>query len=342
MTSLSYRDAGVDIDAGTQAVQLMKAAVQSTYGPEVLAGLGAFGGLFDVSALKNMAQPVLVASTDGVGTKTTIAAALGRFETIGLDLVNHCVNDILVQGARPLFFLDYIAASRLQPEMVATVVGGLAEACRAVGCVLLGGETAEMPGVYEAGEFDLVGTMVGVVERAQIIDGRAIVPGNALIGLASSGLHTNGYSLARRIFAGWDLQAVTPELGQPLGDVLLKPHRAYLNEISKLQAAGVTLKGMAHITGGGLIDNLPRIFPPGVAARIRRGSWPIPPIFQLMQRLGQVSQAEMARIFNLGVGMALVIPAAQVDLALGLLPGEGWLIGEMVMHRSGALVEIGD
>ncbi len=341
MSAISYREAGVDIEAGNKAVQLMKSAVQATYGPEVLAGLGAFGGLFDASALKQMAAPVLVASTDGVGTKTKIAAALGRFDTIGQDLVNHCVNDILVQGARPLFFLDYIAASRLQPEMVAAVVGGLAAACREVGCALLGGETAEMPGVYEAGEFDLAGTIVGVVDRAQIIDGRSLIPGDALIGLASAGLHTNGYSLARRIFRDWDLQVVVPELGAPLGEVLLKPHRAYLSEVRRLQAAGITLKGLAHITGGGLIDNLPRIFPAGVSAQIQRGSWPIPPIFQLIQRLGQVSDEEMARAFNLGVGLVLIVPAAQRDTALAVLGGEAWVIGEMVTRHDDPLVKIG-
>lgn len=340
MTSLTYRDAGVNIEAGMRAVQLMKTAVQATYGPEVLAGLGAFGGLFDVSALKDMAAPVLVASTDGVGTKVKIAAALGRFDTIGQDLVNHCVNDILVQGARPLFFLDYIAASRLNPEMVAAVVGGLASACRAVGCALLGGETAEMPGVYETNEFDLAGTIVGVVERDRVIDGRAITPGDALLGLASSGLHTNGYSLARHIFRDWDLHAVVPELGQPLGEALLTPHRAYLSEVRRLQEAGITLKGMAHITGGGLIDNLPRIFPAGVSAHLRRGSWPGLPIFQLMQQLGQISDEEMARAFNLGLGMVLVIPAEQVDSALAMLDGQAWAVGEILPHAGGAMVQL--
>ncbi len=328
--TLSYRDAGVDIAAGAAAVELMKDAVRATYGPEVLAGIGAFGGLFDAAALARMAAPVLVASTDGVGTKTKIAAALGRYDTIGHDIVNHCVNDILVQGARPLFFLDYIASARLVPEVVATVVSGCAAACRAVGCALLGGETAEMPGVYAPGELDLVGTIVGVVEREQIIDGRAIAAGDAIIGLASSGLHTNGYSLARRVFDGWNLTAVAPELGRPLGDVLLAPHRAYLAEVQRLQAAGITIKGLAHITGGGLLDNPPRIFPPGVAARLWRRSWPVPPIFWLIQRLGQIEEREMAHVFNLGLGMLVIVPPLQADPALRVLGAEAWLVGEMV------------
>ncbi|NOZ28304.1 MAG: phosphoribosylformylglycinamidine cyclo-ligase [Chloroflexi bacterium] len=337
---LSYREAGVDIEAGARAVELMKEAVRATYGPEVLLGIGAFGGLFDVSALKGMEAPVLVASTDGVGTKTKIATALGRFDTIGHDIVNHCINDILVQGARPLFFLDYIASSKLDPEMVAEVVRGCAEACKAAGCALLGGETAEMPGVYAPDEFDLVGTIVGVVDRHEIVDGRSIIPGDAIIGLASSGLHTNGYSLARRVFRGWDLRAVVPELGRPLGEALLAPHRSYLAEVRRLREAGVVIKGMAHITGGGLIDNPPRIFPEGVAARIQRGSWPVPPIFQLIQRVGGVSEEEMAHVFNLGLGMLLIVPAEQADEALRVLGDDAWQVGEMVPCGGGPVVQI--
>lgn len=340
MTSLTYRDAGVDIEAGTQAVQLMKEAVRATYGPEVLAGIGAFGGLFDASALKTMQAPVLVASTDGVGTKTKIAAALGRFDTIGFDIVNHCVNDILVQGARPLFFLDYIAASRLQPERVAEVVRGIATACQQAGCALLGGETAEMPGVYEPNEFDLVGTIVGVVDRPQIIDGQAIRPGDQVIGLASTGLHTNGYSLARRVFQGWDLQETVPELGQSLAEALLAPHRAYLGAVQQLWAAQVTINGMAHITGGGLIDNPPRILPAGTAIRLHRGSWPMPPIFQLIQATGNIDALEMARSFNLGLGLLLVVSADQLDPALSRLGNQAWVVGEIIPHHSGPPVQL--
>ncbi len=327
---ITYRDSGVDIAAGTRAVELMKAAVRSTYGPEVLMGIGAFGGLFDISALKGLAAPVLVASTDGVGTKTKIAAALGRYDTVGQDIVNHCINDILVQGARPLFFLDYIASGKLNPEMVAAVVGGCADACRAAGCALLGGETAEMPGVYAAGEFDLVGTIVGVVDRPAIINGSSVAPGDAVLGLASAGLHTNGFSLARRVFEGWDLAAAVPELGRPLGDALLVPHRSYLPEIGKLWAAGVTVKGLAHITGGGLIDNPPRILPEGVALRIRSGSWPVPLLFQLIQRTGNIELLEMAHVFNLGLGMLAIIPAEQAAAALAALGADAWQVGDII------------
>ena len=340
MSTLTYRDAGVDIAAGSQAVALMKDAVRATYGPEVLLGIGAFGGLFDAAALKGMAAPVLVASTDGVGTKTKIAAAIGCYDSIGHDIVNHCVNDILVQGAHPLFFLDYIASSKLDPQRVATVVGGCAAACQAIGCALLGGETAEMPGVYAEGEFDLVGTIVGVVDRADIIDGQAIAAGDAIIGLASTGLHTNGFSLARRVFAGHDLDTIFPELGQPLAQALLAPHRAYLAEVGRLRDAGVRIKGLAHITGGGLIDNPPRIFPPGVAAHIRRGSWPIPPIFRLIQRLGQIDDDEMAHVFNLGLGMLVVIAAEQADAALRAVGCDAWLVGEMVADDAAPRVRI--
>jgi phosphoribosylformylglycinamidine cyclo-ligase len=329
MSAITYQAAGVDIAAGARAVELMKDAVRATYGPEVLLGIGAFGGLFDAAALRGMDAPVLVASTDGVGTKTKIAAALGRYDTIGHDIVNHCINDILVQGARPLFFLDYIASSKLDPAMVATVVSGAAAACRAAGCALLGGETAEMPGVYAPGEFDLVGTIVGVVDRAELIDGSAIRPGDVVIGLASSGLHTNGFSLARHVLESWDLRAAPPELGEPLGEALLAPHRSYLAEVQRLRRAGVAVKGLAHITGGGLIDNPPRILPPGAAIHLRRDSWPIPPLFQLIQRAGQIDAAEMAHVFNLGLGMLVVTPADQADSALQAL-GEGWLVGAVM------------
>jgi phosphoribosylformylglycinamidine cyclo-ligase len=329
MTATSYRAAGVDIEAGARAVELMKDAVRATYGPEVLLGIGAFGGLFDASALKGMDSPVLVASTDGVGTKTKIAAALGRYDTIGLDIVNHCVDDILVQGARPLFFLDYIASSRIDPEIVAAIVAGCAAACRAAGCALLGGETAEMPGVYAAGEFDLVGTIVGAVDRAQIVDGSAIRPGDQVIGLASAGLHTNGFSLARRVLQGWDLHTPLPELGRSLGEALLEPHRSYLPHVRRLHAAEVLIKGLAHITGGGLIDNPPRILPDGVALHLHRGSWPIPPLFQLIQRAGQIDDREMAHVFNLGLGMLVIVPADQADAALAAL-SDAWLVGEAV------------
>ena len=339
MTSSTYRDAGVDIDAGNRAVALMKQAVQSTYGKQVLAGIGSFGGLYDAGALKAMVSPVLVASTDGVGTKTKIAAALGRYDSIGHDIVGHCVNDILVQGARPLFFLDYVAFNKIVPERVAAIVTGIAEACKSVGCALLGGETAEMPGVYADGEFDIVGTIIGAVDRNRIIDGSRIAQGDVIIGLGSSGLHTNGFSLARRVLAGRDLAALLPELGMTLGDALLAPHRPYLAELEHLWAAGVSVKAMAHITGGGLIENPPRILPPGIAARIQRGAWPMPPLFQLIQRDGNIASEEMARVFNCGLGMLLFVPPTEAGKALGLLGGNAWIVGEAVA-RTGAPVEL--
>lgn len=332
----AYSRAGVDIDAGSRATKLMAEAVRSTYGAEVLAGIGAFGGLFDAGALKTMDAPVLVASTDGVGTKTKVAARLNRWETIGQDLVNHCVNDILVQGAKPLFFLDYVAASRLNPEQIAAIVGGVAAACREVGCALLGGETAEMPGVYEAGEIDLAGTIVGVVERSRIIDGSRIQVGDAILALPSSGLHTNGYSLARRALAGLDWTQMQPELGGTIGDALLAVHRCYLEPVSRLN--GIDLRGMAHITGGGVVDNLPRIFPSGVGAVIRRGAWAEPPIFGLIQEVGRVADDEMFHVFNMGLGMLLVLPEDQVALAQTLLP-EAALVGEIVAGDSAVSVE---
>ncbi|MBK8985843.1 MAG: phosphoribosylformylglycinamidine cyclo-ligase [Chloroflexi bacterium] len=329
MSSSAYAAAGVDLAAGHKATELMKTAVHATFGPEVLSGVGSFGGLFDISKLKQMDEPVLVASTDGVGTKTMVAAALDRWDTIGQDIVNHCLNDILVQGAEPLFFLDYVASSKLDPQKIAAVVGGAAQACRAVGCALLGGETAEMPGVYQPGELDLVGTIVGVVDKANIIDGSRIQAGDAILGLPSSGLHTNGYSLARAALAGLDWRAPHPDLGQSIGEALLAVHRPYLAEIRQLWQAGIDVRGLAHITGGGLIDNPPRIFPAGLGAILRHGSWPVPPIFDLIQRHANVSDAEMAHVFNLGLGMLVIVPAEQAELAQQALKQSAYIIGEM-------------
>ena len=334
----AYAQAGVDIAAGNQATQLMKTAVHSTFGPEVLSGVGSFGGLFDIAAAREMVQPVLVASTDGVGTKTMVAATMNRWDTIGHDIVNHCINDILVQGAKPLFFLDYVASSKLNPEQIATVVGGIAAACRAAGCALLGGETAEMPGVYQPGELDLVGTVVGLVDREQIIDGSRVAAGDVILGLPSSGLHTNGFTLARHALQGLDWTAVQPQLNDTIGNVLLTPHRSYLADVQAIQAAGVDIRGLAHITGGGLIDNPPRIFPEGVGAVIRQGSWTIPPIFALIQQQGQINEAEMAHVFNLGLGMLVIVPQAQVDLAVTAVP-EACVVGEMVAGIEGVIFE---
>jgi phosphoribosylformylglycinamidine cyclo-ligase len=326
----TYAQAGVDIDAGTRAVELMANAVRSTYGPEVLAGIGAFGGLYDAAAVKAAESPVLVASTDSVGTKTRVAARVGRWDTIGQDLVNHCVNDILVQGARPLFFLDYVASSHIDPDQIAAVVGGIATGCRAAGCALLGGETAELPGVYQPGELDLVGSIAGLVDRAHIINGTRIQPGDAIVGLPSSGLHTNGYSLARRVLDNLDWNESLPELNETIGEALLDIHRSYLEPVTRFRTAGIDIKGLAHITGGGVIDNLPRIFPAGVGAVLHRGSWPEPPIFGLIQRQGNIDDAEMFRVFNMGLGMLVVLPAEQVSPALSTIPGEEYAVGEIV------------
>lgn len=326
MTGNAYELAGVNIDASNRAKTLMTAAVKSTYGKEVLSGIGAFGGLFDASALKGMDSPVLVASTDGVGTKTKVAARLNRWESIGHDLVNHSINDILVQGARPLFFLDYVASSQVEPEQIAAVVAGVAAACKAAGCALIGGETAEMPGVYLPGEIDLAGTIIGVVERSRIIDGSRIQAGDVIVGFPSTGLHTNGYSLARRVLDGLDWTTEMSELGGTIGDALLTVHRSYIPAVEQLQSAGIDIKGLAHITGGGLIENPPRIFPDGIGAVIHRGTWKAPAIFELIQELGNVSDAEMFRVFNMGLGMIAVISREQASL----LPPEYPIVGEMV------------
>jgi phosphoribosylformylglycinamidine cyclo-ligase len=325
----AYSRAGVDIAAGSRATDLMKAAVHATYTPEVLSETGAFGGLYDISGLSTLSAPVLVASTDGVGTKTMVAAKLKRWDTIGQDLVNHCVNDILVQGARPLFFLDYVASSKLEPEQIATVVRGCALACQQVGAALLGGETAEMPGVYQPSELDLAGTIVGVVERSKILDGSRIQPGDAILALPSTGLHTNGYSLARNVLADLDWTAHDERLGTSVGDALLAVHRCYLREVQALWDAGVDVRGLAHMTGGGVIDNLPRILPDGTAATIQRGSWSEPPIFGLIQSLGGISDDEMFHTFNMGLGMLVIVPATYVEKAQSMLL-ELSLVGEIM------------
>lgn len=325
----AYAAAGVDIDAGNRAVELMSQAVRSTYGPEVLWGIGAFGGLYDAQKLQAMRHPVLVASTDGVGTKTAVASMLGSYETLGWDIVNHCVNDILVQGAEPLFFLDYLAAPVLDPQVIATIVQGVAAACREAGCALLGGETAEMPGVYAPGQLDLVGTILGVVEHDEIIDGSHIAPGDVLIGLTSSGLHTNGFSLVRRIFQAEDYSRYTETLGRTLGEALVEPHRSYLPHVRVLRRR-VRIKGLAHITGGGFVDNIPRILPSHTAVVLDRGAWPVPPLFQLIQQAGAVERDEMYRIFNMGIGLVVIVARDEMDAAREAMRNDAYLIGEVV------------
>jgi phosphoribosylaminoimidazole synthetase len=332
----AYAASGVDIDAGNRAVALMAAAVRTTYGPEVLGGIGAFGGLYDASGLKSLTRPVLVASTDGVGTKVSLAAAAKRYRSIGHDIVNHCVNDILVQGARPLFFLDYIASARVAPAQVADMVGGMAEACRAAGCALLGGETAEMPGVYAREAFDVAGTIVGVVEAARRLPRPDVAAGDVIVALASSGPHTNGYSLIRRVFAGADLDAPVPELGTSLADALLAPHRSYLGVLwPLLQQDDLEVKALAHITGGGLVENLPRVLPETKGAVLWRGSWPVPPLFGLIQARGAVADDEMNRVFNMGLGMLAIISPGGVPALRERLGEESWVVGEVVAGPPG-------
>ncbi|RIK37012.1 MAG: phosphoribosylformylglycinamidine cyclo-ligase, partial [Chloroflexi bacterium] len=296
--------------------------------PNVLADVGAFGGLFALTDLPP--QPVLVASTDSVGTKVKLAAELGRWRGIGHDIVNHCVNDILVQNARPLFFLDYIATSKLVPEVVAEVVTGVAEACQAIGCALLGGETAEMPGVYAEGAFDLAGTVVGIVDRGELLPrSEAMEVGDALIGLLSSGPHTNGYSLIRRLVAGRSLAESLARTDQTLADALLAPHRCYLAEIEQLHRAAIPFHGLAHITGGGIIDNLPRVLPSHLAARVETAAWNLPPLFERLVAWGELDPSTAFRVFNMGIGLVIVAPAASVAAIRDRLP-EAVVIGQLV------------
>ena len=336
MGDLRYADAGVDIDEGDRAVRLIKQAVTATHGPEVLGGIGAFSGLFAFDP-QRWKQPVLAASTDSVGTKVKVAIAAGRYRGIGIDLVNHCVNDILCSGAEPLFFLDYYATGRLSPERLAEVVGGAAAACGDAGCALVGGETAELPGLYALGDFDIAGFILGCVERDEIIDGHRIEVGDSVLGLPSSGLHTNGYSLVRHILAereiGWD--AVLPGTQAPIADLLLEPHRSYLAAIRELRSR-VEIRGLAHITGGGLLGNVPRILPAGTAALIERDAWEVPALFTALETVGGVRADEMWRTFNMGIGMVVVVPAAAAPAAgvsaagLPVIP-----LGEIVDARDG-------
>jgi len=330
---LSYAAAGVDIDAATRAMKGVAALVRSTATPDTLSELGAFGGLYRVP--RDVASPVLVASTDGVGTKLKVAFLTGRHGTVGEDLVNHCVNDILVQGARPLFFLDYVGLGRLRPGVVEEIVGGIARGCRANGAALLGGETAEMPDFYAPGEYDLAGTIVGVVEEGRVLDGSAIRAGDAVIALASSGLHTNGYSLARMVVfdrMGLSVDDPFPDEDASVADVLLRVHRSYLRPLWPLLERG-EIRGLAHITGGGLLDNVPRILPKGVDARFDLASWTVPPVFRVLQRHGGVEEREMFRAFNMGVGMVAVVTAERAEALIGELNSAGervWLAGEVI------------
>jgi phosphoribosylformylglycinamidine cyclo-ligase len=321
---MDYRSAGVDIDAGNEVVRRIRTLARGTFTPGVLSDIGSFGGLFHLDPSR-AADPVLVASADGVGTKLRVAFMAGIHRTIGVDLVNHCVNDILVQGAEPLVFLDYLAPGRLEPDVAVQIVEGLADACRQNGCALLGGETAEMPGFYKDGEYDVAGFIIGLVPRARLIDGSGIVPGDVLIGLPSSGLHTNGYSLARRIafeVAGLDVRSPFPGSSASVGDVLLTPHRSYLPVVRPLLASG-SIKGMAHITGGCITENLPRILPAGTHAIVDRTKWQVPAVFQWLQRAGDVPLDDMLRTFNMGIGLILAVSESDVPEVLTALRASG-------------------
>lgn len=324
MKPITYSDAGVDIDAATRATDKIKELAKRTFNQRTLSEIGSFGGMFD-GAFPQLKQPVLVASADGVGTKLKIAFLAGVHNTVGRDLVNHCVNDILVQGARPLFFLDYIATGKLLPDVVASIVEGVANGCRENGCVLLGGETAEMPDFYSEGEYDIAGFIVGVADREKIIDGKQITPGDVLLAMPSAGLHTNGYSLARKLFfevAGYDANTRLDELGMTVGEALLQEHVSYLKPLDGLLDSGM-IKGLVHITGGGLTDNIPRILPPGAAVEIDKDTWPVLPIYKLMQQIGNVSEAEMYRTFNMGVGMVIVVSEQDLEPVRSHLQQQG-------------------
>jgi phosphoribosylamine--glycine ligase/phosphoribosylaminoimidazole synthetase len=335
-----YAASGVNIDEGNRAVDLLKASVGKTQGPAVLAGVGGFGGVFDISVAKHMDAPVLVASTDGVGTKVTLAAEAGRLRGVGIDLVNHCVNDVLVQDARPLFFLDYIASSRIIPEQVADIVAGMSEACMENVCALLGGETAEMPGIYHDGHIDVAGTLVGIAEQARLLPSRTIAPGDVLVGIGSSGPHTSGYSLLRRIFEAIPLDAMPEPLNVPLGDALLEPHRSYLPTLRNLLdgESRPAVKALIHITGGGLQENIPRVLPSHLGVDITLGSWPMPPLFQLIRNVSGLSSDELHRTLNMGVGMIIICAQSDLERVQMAIDEPTWVIGSVVEDHGGTVV----
>jgi phosphoribosylformylglycinamidine cyclo-ligase len=333
--SITYKDAGVDIDAANRATEQIKKLARSTFNENVFSEIGGFGGMFN-GIFPDTREPVLVSSCDGVGTKLKVAFATGVHNTVSHDLVAHCVNDILVQGARPLFFLDYIATGKLDPDVVSQIVDGLATGCRESNCALLGGETAEMPGLYSDGEYDLAGFIVGVVDRHRIINGARITEGDVVVGLPSAGLHTNGYSLARKLFfdaAGYKLDQNLPELGCTVAEELLKPHKSYLPALERLIEHEGVIKGLAHITGGGLVENIPRILPANVDVALKEGSWPVLPVFDLLQKMGDVPREDMLRTFNLGIGMVVIAGPKSMQFLedkFSCARQEFYVIGEVV------------
>ena len=335
MGKIYYKSAGVNIDAGNEAVDRIKDKVESTFTPNVIAGLGSFGSLYDLKPiLEAYNNPVMVQSIDGVGTKTIIARKMGKFDTIGIDLLSACANDILVMGARPLTFLDYIANDKLNPDIVEEIISGMVKACKDTGVSLVGGETAEMPDTYLPGEHDLVGIITGVVEKDKIITGESIKPGDVVLGLPSNGPHTNGYSFARKLFfdvGGYSVNDIIPELEKSVGLTLLKPHINYTNHVFAMLDAGVEVKGIAHITGGGLIENIPRILPDGCGVEIQKESWPALPVFGVMQSIGDVDEDEMYRAFNMGIGMVFIVNPVDMDATKNLM--ETYKIGTVISGK---------
>ncbi len=332
---IGYKDAGVDIDAANLATQKIRKLAKTTFNENVMSDIGSFGGMFNGS-FADVREPIIVASCDGVGTKLKAAFATGIYDTIGYDLVAHCIDDILVQGAKPLFFMDYIATGKLDPEVVEKIIEGMVRGCREGSCALLGGETAEMPGFYPDGEFDIAGFIVGVVDRRKVINGSRITEGDVVIGLPSMGLHTNGYSLARKLLfdvAGYQIDTHVEELGCTVGEELLKPHKNYLPSLERLIEHEGVIKGLAHITGGGLVENIPRILPRNVDVAIREGSWPVLPIFELLQKIGNIPREDMLRAFNLGIGMVVIVNPKSLQFVedqLNYSREKFYILGEVV------------
>ena len=340
---MDYKNAGVDIEAGYQSVELMKKYVEETMRPEVLGGLGGFSGAFSLSAIKNMEKPTLVSGTDGVGTKLKLAFIMDKHDTVGIDCVAMCVNDIACAGGEPLFFLDYIACGKNYPEKIATIVKGVADGCKQAGAALIGGETAEMPGFYPMDEYDLAGFAVGVVDEKALITGESIKPGDTLIGIASSGVHSNGFSLVRRIFdmTAESLNTYYDELGTTLGEALLAPTKIYVKALKSVKDAGVTIKGCSHITGGGFYENIPRMLPEGVRAVVKKDSYEVPPIFELMRRTGNLEEKMMYNTYNMGLGMVLAIDPADVDKTIAALEAAGekaYVVGHVEQGEKGVTV----
>lgn len=340
---MDYKNAGVDIEAGYKAVELMKKHVQGTMRPEVLGGIGGFSGAFSLESFKGMEKPVLLSGTDGVGTKLKLAFLLDKHDTIGIDCVAMCVNDVACAGGEPLFFLDYVACGKNEPEKIATIVSGVAEGCKQSGCALVGGETAEMPGFYPVDEYDLAGFAVGIVDEKDLITGADIKPGDTLVAIKSSGVHSNGFSLVRKVFTMTEeaLNTYYDELGKTLGEALLAPTKIYVKALKSVKNAGVKIKGCSHITGGGFYENIPRMLPEGIRAEVKKDSYEIPPIFKMLQREGQIAEQMMYNTFNMGVGMVLAVDPSDVDKTIEAIKAAGeeaFVLGQAVVGEKGVTV----